>query len=118
MPHLLARVKRWRWWLHHTAHQGFVGAKAVERSGVEQGHARIQRGQQHAFALLGRHRRAIGVRKVHAAQVLRVYTVPATPPPAMDNQVHDAISGRDPKWTTPGNTTNKKRNQTHNVESE
>ena len=55
-------------WLHHPAHQGFVGAKAVQRSGVEQGHARIQRGQQHTLALLSADRGAIGVREVHAAQ--------------------------------------------------
>ena len=52
----------------HTAHQGLVGPEAVERGGIEQRHAGIECGQQHALALPGRHRGAIGVREVHAAQ--------------------------------------------------
>ena len=52
----------------HFAHQRLVGTKAIQRGGVKVGHARVQRGQQHALALLGGHGRAIGVAQVHAAQ--------------------------------------------------
>jgi hypothetical protein len=54
--------------LEHGADQRFAGAKAIERGGVEQRHARIQRRMQHGVRLLGRDGVAVGMAEIHAAQ--------------------------------------------------
>ena len=54
--------------LEHLANQGFVGAKAVQRGGVEQRDTGVECGQQNLFALLGGWRQAVGVAQVHTAK--------------------------------------------------
>ena len=54
--------------LHDLAHQGFVGAKAIQSCRVEQRHASVQRGEQDALALLAGNRCTIGMAQVHTAQ--------------------------------------------------
>ncbi|MNT24719.1 hypothetical protein D3C72_1602100 [compost metagenome] len=54
--------------LEHGADQRLAGAKPVECGGVEQGHARLQRGVQHGMGLLGGDGVAIGMAEIHAAQ--------------------------------------------------
>jgi hypothetical protein len=54
--------------LHRTAEQRLVGAKAIERCGVEQRHAGVQRVQQQALGIGLLWRQAIGVAEAHAAQ--------------------------------------------------
>ena len=52
----------------HAAHQGFVGAEAIECRRVEQRDTGIQRAQQHALGICGGRGNAIGVAQVHAAE--------------------------------------------------
>ena len=54
--------------LHHLAHQRLVGAKAIQRGGVEKRHTLVQGSEQNPLALLGRDRCAISMAEVHAAQ--------------------------------------------------
>ena len=54
--------------LQHPAYQRLIGAEAVQRRGVEQRDARIQRLQQQPLGIGHRRRRAVGVAQVHAAQ--------------------------------------------------
>ena len=52
----------------HIADQRFIGPEAVQRGRVKHSHTGVQRGQQHALALLCRHWRAVGMAEVHAAE--------------------------------------------------
>ena len=52
----------------HPAHQRFIGAKAVQRGGVDQRHTQVEGAQQKSLRLINRRRRAIGVAQIHAAQ--------------------------------------------------
>ncbi len=54
--------------LQDLANQGFVGAKAIQRRRVKQGHTAFQCRAQHTLALLAGHRRTVSVAQVHAAQ--------------------------------------------------
>ena len=52
----------------HPPDQFFIGAVAIQRGGVEQRHAQLQRLQQYRLALLGRWRHAICMAEVHATE--------------------------------------------------
>ncbi|MDT4870349.1 hypothetical protein FQZ97_1054230 [compost metagenome] len=52
----------------HVAHMRFAGAETVQGGGVEVRHTLVERSEQHALGLLLRHRRAVSVADVHAAQ--------------------------------------------------
>ena len=54
--------------LQRAADQGLVGAKAVERGGVKQRHALVQRLQQQPLGGVGIGRLTIGMAEVHATQ--------------------------------------------------
>ena len=55
-------------WPQHCAHQPLIMSKPIDRGGVEECVAGIQRAQQHALGRIARWRGAIGVRQAHAAQ--------------------------------------------------
>ena len=54
--------------LEHLAEQPLVGAEAVERRGVQVGVAEVERREQDGRRLLGRWRRAVGMRQAHAPE--------------------------------------------------
>ena len=53
--------------LQDFAHQGLIGAKAIQGGGVKKGDTVVECGEQHAFCLLDGDGRAIRVAQVHAA---------------------------------------------------
>jgi hypothetical protein len=69
MPHLDARVNRLRCGLRNLADQGFVVSQAIDRGGVEEGVAGVQRAQQHRSSACARGGGlAVGVAEAHAAE--------------------------------------------------
>ena len=54
--------------LEHPTYQGFVGTKAIQGGGVEQGDTRVECGQQQALGGLRAGRHTVRVAQVHAAK--------------------------------------------------
>jgi hypothetical protein len=55
-------------WCECGTDQRFIGAEAIERSGVEVAHAQLEGTLQQGRRRCGRRRRAVGMREIHAAQ--------------------------------------------------